>query len=337
MIANISPSSLNVEESLSTLRFADRAKQIQCRAVVNESPTDKLIRALREENDRLLAQLKSDRPNLDVDMLRAGEAQLGREMAELEKAWSARLTAEKERWSQQMATGVGGGQGPSSSEPCLSNVNQDPQLTHVVTYVLSSGMTRVGKQVESPNDIQLSGPTIAAEHCVLVRQNASVTIEPRIGASVHVNGKLLVASQVLNHHDRVVFGPSHMFIFVAETSARNPKAGELRALDYEYVQLELASEQGMSELLGGRSTSTLSLSPETQQLKQALLSTVPMIAQANAISVALSMNTQFELFVANNAAHSLTDKSKVVMVQVSEQLAWCFCPYPRPCLCMSYA
>ena len=32
----------------STLRFADRAKTIKTRAVVNESPTEKLIRELRE-------------------------------------------------------------------------------------------------------------------------------------------------------------------------------------------------------------------------------------------------------------------------------------------------
>jgi hypothetical protein len=32
---------------------ADRAKQIKTTAVVNESATDKLIRELKEENDRL--------------------------------------------------------------------------------------------------------------------------------------------------------------------------------------------------------------------------------------------------------------------------------------------
>lgn len=37
---------------------ADRAKSIKTKAVVNESPTDKLIRELREENARLLEKLK---------------------------------------------------------------------------------------------------------------------------------------------------------------------------------------------------------------------------------------------------------------------------------------
>ena len=37
---------------------ADRAKSIKTRATINESPTDKLIRELREENSRLLEMLK---------------------------------------------------------------------------------------------------------------------------------------------------------------------------------------------------------------------------------------------------------------------------------------
>ena len=45
-------------QSLSTLRFADRVKKIKNHAVVNESPTDRLIRELKEENQRLMNQLQ---------------------------------------------------------------------------------------------------------------------------------------------------------------------------------------------------------------------------------------------------------------------------------------
>ena len=38
---------------------ADRAKAIKTTATVNESPTDKLIRELREENARLMEMLKT--------------------------------------------------------------------------------------------------------------------------------------------------------------------------------------------------------------------------------------------------------------------------------------
>jgi len=53
MIVAISPAYLNYEESMSTLRYADSAKKIKNIAVVNESATDKLIRELKEENDKM--------------------------------------------------------------------------------------------------------------------------------------------------------------------------------------------------------------------------------------------------------------------------------------------
>ena len=53
MICALSPADDNYEETLSTLRYADQAKKIKLNAVVNESETDKLIRELRAENERL--------------------------------------------------------------------------------------------------------------------------------------------------------------------------------------------------------------------------------------------------------------------------------------------
>ena len=46
IIATLSPADINYEETLSTLRFADRAKQIVCKAIVNEDPN---IGILKEE------------------------------------------------------------------------------------------------------------------------------------------------------------------------------------------------------------------------------------------------------------------------------------------------
>ena len=50
MICALSPASINYEETLSTLRYADRAKKIQNKAVINESEHDKMVRLLKEEN-----------------------------------------------------------------------------------------------------------------------------------------------------------------------------------------------------------------------------------------------------------------------------------------------
>uniref|UniRef100_A0A670ZNL9 Kinesin-like protein n=1 Tax=Pseudonaja textilis TaxID=8673 RepID=A0A670ZNL9_PSETE len=53
MIAALSPADINYEETLSTLRYADRAKQIRCNAIINEDPNARLIRELKEEVARL--------------------------------------------------------------------------------------------------------------------------------------------------------------------------------------------------------------------------------------------------------------------------------------------
>lgn len=57
MVATISPSADNYDETLSTLRYADRAKSIINHAVVNEDPNARIIRELREEVEKLKDQL----------------------------------------------------------------------------------------------------------------------------------------------------------------------------------------------------------------------------------------------------------------------------------------
>jgi len=47
MIAALSPADINYDETLGTLRYADRAKRIKTKATINENPMDKLIRDLK--------------------------------------------------------------------------------------------------------------------------------------------------------------------------------------------------------------------------------------------------------------------------------------------------
>lgn len=81
MIAAISPATFNFEETLSTLRYADQVKAIKNQAIVNETPQEKLIRELREENEKLKAMLEGKGPlpdgskgGMDDEMRREFEA-----------------------------------------------------------------------------------------------------------------------------------------------------------------------------------------------------------------------------------------------------------------------
>lgn len=57
MVANIGPASYNYEETLTTLRYASRAKNIKNKPRINEDPKDALLRQYQEEISRLKEKL----------------------------------------------------------------------------------------------------------------------------------------------------------------------------------------------------------------------------------------------------------------------------------------
>ncbi|XP_051954333.1 kinesin-like protein KIF3C [Xyrauchen texanus] len=57
MVATLGPASYNYEETLTTLRYANRAKNIKNKPRVNEDPKDALLREFQEEIARLKGQL----------------------------------------------------------------------------------------------------------------------------------------------------------------------------------------------------------------------------------------------------------------------------------------
>lgn len=59
MFANVRPSTIHASETLSTLRFADRAKQIKNKPQIQMDAKDLRIKTLEEENERLKAKLKT--------------------------------------------------------------------------------------------------------------------------------------------------------------------------------------------------------------------------------------------------------------------------------------
>jgi hypothetical protein len=62
MVANIGPSKYNYDETLTTLRYANRAKNIKNKPRINEDPKDAMLREFQEEIARLKAALANN-PN----------------------------------------------------------------------------------------------------------------------------------------------------------------------------------------------------------------------------------------------------------------------------------
>ncbi|XP_074537353.1 kinesin-like protein KIF3B [Halichoeres trimaculatus] len=87
MVANIGPASYNVEETLTTLRYSNRAKNIKNKPRINEDPKDALLRQFQEEIARLKDQLqkRSGRKKRRRRRRGAGDGSDGEELEEGEE------------------------------------------------------------------------------------------------------------------------------------------------------------------------------------------------------------------------------------------------------------
>lgn len=87
MIANIGPSEYNYNETLTTLRYAHRAKTIQNKPVMNEDPQDTQLREYQEEIARL-KKLITDRQSKEKPIPRRKKSARIRKTSESEKSES---------------------------------------------------------------------------------------------------------------------------------------------------------------------------------------------------------------------------------------------------------
>ncbi|XP_060923632.1 kinesin-like protein KIF3B [Limanda limanda] len=83
MVANIGPASYNMEETLTTLRYSNRAKHIKNKPRINDDPKDALLREFQEEIARLKAQLKKrsgEKKKKKKKQRRAGDGSNGEDL-----------------------------------------------------------------------------------------------------------------------------------------------------------------------------------------------------------------------------------------------------------------
>ncbi|XP_076582701.1 kinesin-like protein KIF14 [Chaetodon auriga] len=261
MIATLSPAGSNVEESLSTLRYAQQARTIINVAKVNEDTSAKLIRELKAEVEKLrAAQMSSqgiepERVRLfqqEISALRSKLCQQEREMVEANRAWREKLEQaeirKREETKELQKAGVTFK--VDNRLPNLVNLNEDPQLSEMLLYMIKEGRTTVGKlKSECSHDIQLTGALIAEQHCVITNIQGTVSITPMENAKTFVNGNLISDSTVLHHGDRVILGGDHYFRFNHPAEVQSGKrvscwtgAGDGHK-DFEFAKNELLAAQ----------------------------------------------------------------------------------------------
>ncbi|XP_067351149.1 kinesin-like protein KIF13B isoform X1 [Channa argus] len=215
MVATVSPAADNYEETLSTLRYADRAKSIVNHAVVNEDPNARIIRELREEVEKLRVQL-TQAESLKAPELKDRLEESEKLIQEMTITWEEKLrkTEEiaQERQKQLESLGISlqsSGIKVGDDKSFLVNLNADPALNELLVYYLKEH-TRVGSA--DSQDIQLCGMGIQAEHCVIdITADAAVILTPYRNARTCVNGSPATSALQLHHGDRILWGNNHFF------------------------------------------------------------------------------------------------------------------------------
>ncbi|GMT14789.1 hypothetical protein PFISCL1PPCAC_6086, partial [Pristionchus fissidentatus] len=278
MVAALSPAHINFDETLSTLRYADRAKQIVCQAIINEDPNAKMIRELKEEVQNLRKQLEekgvvaySGESNAPIPKYSAKDHQLIDElnaaeklMKQMNETWEDKLRRtedlrrkrEEELREMGLATSEhGNALGVFSPRlPHLVNLNEDPLMSECLLYYINEGHTIVGRMdAEDRPDIILSGDAILPIHCIFKHEDGAVSIEPIQGALIYVNGQQITTSKTLHTGNRVILGDHHVFRYndplEAKMSRHNLSSIQGTVIeqpfDWKFAQQEFMEKQGI--------------------------------------------------------------------------------------------
>lgn len=252
MICALSPAFINFEETLSTLRYADRAKKIQNKAVINESEQDKMVRLLKEENldlKKLIEDLQKkiglgggvigeEDKQAFLELKEQYEANT-HQMSEMQKTFEEKLAEAKQQEKEHLL-----GDKIDYNKPHLIVLNEDPQLSHKLKYGLVNLPIYVGRKLGNPKpQICLSGIGIKINHAVFLYDEIrkGIVLKPKDSEAreyIFINGKRMngFEGQILKNKDRITFGTNTIMLFVEN------KNGGGETIDWEMAQIELQNE-----------------------------------------------------------------------------------------------
>ncbi|XP_037749474.1 kinesin-like protein KIF28P [Chelonia mydas] len=313
MIAAVSPADICYEETLSTLRYAERTKKIKNKAVINASPMEKHIMELKAENNKLLSRL-------------TGLGNSGKTVADetsmyyktIQLTWEYRLEEARKEWEQQYAA-ITQERRMMETFPYLLNINEDPQLSGVLKHFIQDGSCDVGQSAS--NAITLKGLGILDKHATFTNTEGKVTITPREKCKVVVNGVPITMKTKLQHLDRVILGSNSAYLYVGFPAERTNE--DLVRYDYDFFQSELAAAEGFSvDKLGVVNHKDGKPDPSVLAVFHDYIKLMPLVAEANQMSEELKKELKLELKVKNLASSDSRgyDLQKEVIVKVTNKM-----------------
>eukprot|EP00747_Dinoflagellata_sp_TGD_P066318 gnl/TRDRNA2_/TRDRNA2_154749_c0_seq1.p1 gnl/TRDRNA2_/TRDRNA2_154749_c0~~gnl/TRDRNA2_/TRDRNA2_154749_c0_seq1.p1 ORF type:complete len:1034 (-),score=214.84 gnl/TRDRNA2_/TRDRNA2_154749_c0_seq1:274-3291(-) len=238
MLAAISPAMDNVEETLSTLRFASSVKKIKTVAVQNMHKKDELIMNLQAEIKKLKTRLmkKGSVGESDSDvqeeiaarerMLEEQQKSYDHQLAEAAHFETARSEALKDMGLT--AAEIDEVFGLDQGTPYLLNMNSDPALSGCLMYFLQVGMvTTIGANPE--NGVVLAGLGISDYLCQIHNADNKTLVlsivpgPPEVQyqrGRVRVNGASLDETPVqMKHNDKLIFGRAYAMRIIIPAGA----------------------------------------------------------------------------------------------------------------------
>ncbi|XP_053613367.1 kinesin-like protein Klp98A isoform X2 [Plodia interpunctella] len=216
MIAAISPADCNYGETLSTLRYANRAKNIINKPTINEDPNVKLIRELREEIEKLRAQIAHNTDPIETEpgVLATLQRKEAQEKVLTEK-WTEKWRETQQILQEQKALGLrksGLGVVLDSDMPHLVGIDDNLLSTGVTLYHLKEGETVIGSAEYSPTpDIVLSGAGVLPLHCRVTLCAGVAWLRPCSGAQCWLNTVLVDKPAKLSQGCILLLGRTNMF------------------------------------------------------------------------------------------------------------------------------
>ncbi|KAM3930883.1 kinesin-like protein KIF28 [Leptodactylus fuscus] len=319
MIAAVSPADVCYEETLSTLRYAERTKKIKNRAVINASPTERLIKELKAENNKLLSRLaglgnSGKKVEQETKELRRLFAENELRIQAMQSAWEHQLQEARKEWEQQFAA-ITQERRMMQSFPYLLNINEDPQLSGVLKHFIQEGTSDIGQTAS--NEVTLRGLGILPKHATLINIDNKVLVKPHGKAKVIVNGVPIFTNTKLQHLDRIILGSNSAYLYIGFPDERGCE--DISKFDYDFFQSELAAAEGFSvDKLGAMHNKDGKPDPSVLAVFHDYIKLMPLVAEANQMSEELMKDLMFELKVKNLA---LTDSrgydlQKEIMVKV---------------------
>lgn len=187
MLAAISPAAYNVEETISTLRYAKRVTKIKNVATVNETDKGAYERELEAQVAKLKSELEGKKSGIDsaeqdrlLAELEHREAQLQRMRMSHEERLAEMKQYEDKRRQRLAELGIcfsADDSLPEGNVPRLLNLSSNPQLAKTVVFFLSNGINRAGTDTaQTKQDIMLEPckGNIFPEHAVFTVERAGI-------------------------------------------------------------------------------------------------------------------------------------------------------------------